>query len=62
MTAPSSDGTYTGERALRAKDGASIVYMKVVIDVDEDDNDFYVSSVSFLSAETYSGVCPYTCT
>ena len=62
LTAPSSDGTYTGKWALQAEDGTYIVYMTVIIVVDEDDDDFYVSSVTFSSAETYSGVCPYTYT
>jgi hypothetical protein len=62
LTAPSSDGTYTGKWALQAEDGTYIVYMTVIIVVDDDDDDFYVSSVSFSSAETYSGLCPYTYT
>jgi hypothetical protein len=62
LTAPSSNGTYTGKWALQTADGTYIVYMTVVIVVNEDDDDFYVSTVSFSSAETYSGVCPYTYT
>ncbi len=62
LTSPSSKGTYSGKWALQTADGTHIVYLTVVIVVNEDDDDFYVSTVSFSSAETYSGVCPYTYT
>jgi hypothetical protein len=63
LTAPSSDGSYAGEWALEAPDGTVIINLWVKIEVgNTSDDDFYVSSVSFSDAESYSGTCPYTYT
>lgn len=62
MVAPSSEGTYTGKWELQTSDGTAIAYVWVKIIVDEDDDDFSVTSVTFSSDETYTGTCPYTFT
>jgi hypothetical protein len=64
LTAPSSDGTYSGQWALVDSDGTTIVdlWVTIVVGDGDADDDFYVDSVTFSSAETYSGACPYTYT
>lgn len=64
LTAPSSDGTYTGQWALEDADGTTIVdlWVTIIVGDGDSDDDFYVDSVTFSSAETYSGVCPYSYT
>jgi hypothetical protein len=64
LTSPSSDGTYTGQWALVDSNGTTIVdlWVTIVVGDGDADDDFYVDSVTFSSAETYSGACPYTYT
>jgi hypothetical protein len=64
LTAPSSDGTYSGQWALVDSDGTTIVdlWVTIVVGDGDADDDFYVDSVTFSGAETYSGACPYTYT
>lgn len=64
LTAPSSDGTYTGEWEIQTEDGTTIIglWVTIVVEDGDADDDFYVDSVSFSSAETYTGSCPYTYT
>jgi len=64
LTAPSSDGTYTGEWEIQIEEGTTVVdlWVTIVVGDGDSDDDFYVDSVSFSSAETYSGSCPYTYT